>query len=68
MTSPSLAPEQVQASLGVLHKAIDHDLTLHDQAGHDAGGEKPLESAGNMSVAAVSPLPEMANLVFYFGT
>ena len=68
LTSTSLAPEQVQASLGALHKAIDRALSLHYPAGHDAGAEEPLESAGNMSVAVVSPLPATPNLVFYFGT
>jgi hypothetical protein len=65
----ALSHEQVQASLGELHKAIDRAISFEDQpaqAGYPTDGraKKLQESVGVEPKARMYPLPELANLVF----
>ncbi len=65
------SPLQVQASLGVIHKAIDLAISLNDhQAGHDTANnraEEAQETTTTDSQMALGPQPPVcttADLVF----
>jgi hypothetical protein len=65
----TLLHEQVQASIGALHKAIDHAILFEDQlaqAGHQTDGmaKKHQENVGFVPEATLKPISATADLVF----
>ncbi len=63
----TLSHEQVQASLGALHRAIDRAISNEDQAGHltDGRAKQLQEIVGFEPEARMNPIPALANLVFW---